>query len=144
MHLMNWMNERGHMTPIISPNTPWPTFTGKTMPGDCINTSILYTVRERPLLIAKGVKKILSPSWITNTTYECKPGLTVLNIYVSTKPKNKSSIGIVSWLSASLISCKWLAKTVLRNFWGFWWFISTKTVELSTQLSSWSNNVLAL
>ena len=100
---------------LIDQNTPWHTIRGMTMPGDCVNASMLYTVRERPQMIAKGVKKPLSPSCMTNTIYECKPGLTVLSIYVSKKTKIKPSMGTVWWWSASLISCKWLANNVLRN-----------------------------
>ena len=38
----------------------------------------------------------ISPSCITYTTYECKPGLTVVSIYVSTKMKIKPSRATVS------------------------------------------------
>ena len=83
-----------------------------TMPGDCVDALMLYIIRERPQ------KNILYPSCITNTTYDCKPGLSVLSIYGSMKTKIKPSMGTVSWWSASLISCKWLDNTVLQKIFG--------------------------
>ena len=58
MHVMNLMNECGHIT------TYFPEYTmthihGHDYAGDCINASILYTVRERPQMTAKGIKKPL-------------------------------------------------------------------------------------
>ena len=81
------MNERGHMYYNIPEYTMTHIHACMTMARDCVNASMFYTVRDRPQMIAKGIKRPLSPSWITNTTYECKPGLTVLSIYVSTKQK---------------------------------------------------------
>ena len=41
-----------------------------TMHGNCVNASMLYIVRERPQMIAMGVKKPLDPSKITNPGFD--------------------------------------------------------------------------